>query len=423
MKYTDAINYIHSLSKFAKKKGHHNINMILNHLDNPQDKLKFVHIAGTNGKGSAAAFVSSVLRASGLKVGTFISPFIERFNERIQIDFNPIEDDALCDITSRIKAICDTMPDVHPLEFEVITAIGFEYFVENNCDVVVLETGLGGRLDSTNVITTPLCEMIMQIGLDHTEVLGNTLEKIAAEKAGIIKPHTKVVVYPYMDDESLNVIKDKCKETSSSVIIPDMDMLKVKNTDIYGSDFSYKDILDIHISLVGEHQIVNALCAIETILNLPFDISYDNIRKGLSETRWPCRFEVFKKDRLFILDGAHNPPGITSFKNTVNTVLKDKNVIFVVGMLNDKDYKNALREIKDMPKHLIVTSVPSIRQTATDEVYEYVKSLRCDAIFIEDNKSAIQKAIELSSDEDAICIFGSLYLVGDVRGFVKGICE
>ncbi len=417
MNYENALEFIHSLSKFALKKGHDNIKAILSYLDNPQDQLKFIHIAGTNGKGSVAAFVSSILKEHGLKVGTFISPFIERFNERIQINATPISDEELVLYTSKIKEICDRLPDVRPLEFEVITAMGFQYFRDNKCDIVVLETGLGGRLDSTNVIINPYAEIICQIGLDHTNILGDTIEEIAYEKAGIIKPDTKVVFYPDNPFDAYNVIKKTCDEKNCELIIPDMDKLTVHNVSSEGSDIEYKG-MNIHIPLVGKHQILNSLCAIEGVRCLPFYISDETMINGISRTKWPCRFEIFGNDKNIILDGAHNYPGILSFKNTVKDVFGDKKLIFVLGMLNDKEYKRSFDEILPLCDKLIITSVPSIRQINVREVFSYAKEIKNDALYIEDNSDALNEALKYLDSDSVLCVFGSLYLAGNMRRYV-----
>lgn len=420
MDYQNALDFIHSLSKFAEKKGHDNIKAILSKLNNPQDELKFVHIAGTNGKGSVAAFVSSILKEHGLKVGTFISPFIERFNERIQIDGVPIEDSDLVSYTERIKEICDLLPHINPLEFEVITAMGFKYFLDKKCDIVVLETGLGGRLDSTNVINNPYTEIICQIGLDHTQILGDTIEEIAYEKAGIIKPDTKVILYPDNTVEVCNVIKNTCEEKNCELIIPDINGIDVLSVSDLGSDVVYKE-MNIHIPLVGRHQILNAICAAEGVKSLPYDITDDTIIRGISNTKWPCRFEIFGEKRNIVLDGAHNHPGILSFKNTVNDVFKDKKLIFLLGMLNDKEYKRSFDEVLPLCDKLIITSVPSVRQINADEVFSYAKSIKDDAVYIGDNYDALTEALKHMDDDSVLCIFGSLYLVGNIRRFVHSM--
>lgn len=418
MTYQQALDYIHSLSKFAKKKGHDNIKKLLDKLGNPQDELKFVHIAGTNGKGSVAAYISSVLRSQGLKVGTFISPFIERFNERIQINSQPVPDDELAEYTEKIKYICDSLEDVHPLEFEVITAMGFMYFLKEKCDIVVLETGLGGRLDSTNVIKTPLVEVICQIGLDHTEILGDTIEKIAFEKAGIIKPDSKVVFYPLNNSDAYNVVENVCREKNSELIIPDVNHIKACSISASGSDVTYKG-LDLHIPLAGYHQIINAVCAVEAVRALPFNVSDISVINGIAATKWPCRFEILGRNKNIILDGAHNYPGILSLSKTLSDVFKDKRLIFVAGMLNDKEYRKSFDEIFPLCDKLIITNVPSVRQVNVEEIFSYAKCIKPDAEYIEDNQSAVKKGIEYLSENSVLCVFGSLYLVGNLRGFVE----
>lgn len=422
LEITNAEKYIHSLSKFGKKSGLDNITRLLNVLGNPQDKLKFVHIAGTNGKGSTASFVSQILIQSGYNVGLFTSPFIEVFNERIQINNQNISNDDLEKYTSIVKNAIEEIGDdnYHPIEFEVICAIGFLYFVDKKCDIVVLETGLGGRLDCTNIIKKPYVCAITSISFDHMQYLGDTIEKIASEKCGIIKENSVVCTYCDLEKSAKNVVSKFCKETNSHLYEPSIETLKIKKQ---GREniFDYKDYKNVKINLSGLHQIYNACLAIDIIDNLKnyFEISYEDIINGLNMARWVCRFEIFdKKNYTFVIDGAHNSDGVLKYTQAVKKIFNDKKIVTVFGMLNDKDFEKSVERIANISDELIITDVPSIRQTDVKPVFEVAKKIKNDTILINDNISAINKAISLADENSVICIVGSLYLAGNLRSFV-----
>ena len=409
----ECIEYIHSLKRFGKKSGLLGTLRLCEALGNPQDKLNVIHVAGTNGKGSVSAMTCNIL-SSRYKVGLYTSPYIEFFNERIQINGEPIDSASLVEYTNKVKKACDSLPDFHPIEFEFITAMGFLYFLDKQCDIVVLETGLGGRFDATNVIKKPLACAITSIGFDHTEILGDTIEKIAFEKAGIIKNEVPVFVYNDIDKDALSVIKKIASDKQSSLSVTDR--AENINCAVSGTVFSYKDNL-YHTSLVGEHQAKNACLAIEIVnyISNIFPVSFDDVKKGLSEIFWKCRFEILSGNgHLFVLDGAHNSHGIDAFLTGVSTVLKDKKKIFVFAMLNEKDYENSIKKISSVADDIIVTSVPSLRQTDAQSVYDCVKKYFPNARYIPDCENALLLASNEAKD-DAVCVFGSLYLVGNLR--------
>ncbi len=409
----ECIDYIHSLKKFGKKAGLSGTLRLCEALGNPQDKLNVVHIAGTNGKGSVSAMTCNIL-SSKYKVGLYTSPYIEFFNERIQINGEPIDGASLVEYTNKVKDTCDSLENFHPIEFEFITAMGFLYFLDKNCDIVVLETGLGGRFDATNVVKTPLACAITSIGFDHTSILGDTIEKIAYEKAGIIKKGVPVFVYNDIDKDALSVIENVASENESTLFVTDK--AKDINPTISGTDFSYNGTL-YHTSLVGAHQAKNACLAISLVncIRDSFPVFSEDIKKGLSDVLWKCRFEILSGNgHFFVLDGAHNSHGIDAFLNCVNTVLKDMRKIFVFGMLNEKDYDQSIKRISDLADDIIVTSVPSLRQTDAQEIYECVKKYFPKAQFVPDCENALSIAANAKKG-DAVCVFGSLYLVGDLR--------
>ena len=411
------IEYIHSLSKFGKKSGLSNTLKILERLGNPHKKLKFIHIAGTNGKGSTSNMINNILISHNYKVGYYTSPYIEFFNERICINNSLISADDLVEYTNRVANVLD---GITPIEFEFITAMAMLYFYEKNCDVVVLEVGLGGRFDATNVIDTPLCNVICPIGLDHTAILGETLGEIAFEKAGTIKQGSTVVISPAMHPDCINVIKEKCDETSSKLIYP----TEKPDNISYGvpyTEFTY-DGLDIELSLCGKYQITNAICAIECakVLKDKLGITDSDIKNGLKNSRWKCRFEIFDTIPPVIMDGAHNSHGIEALMESIDCYYKDTKKIFVFSMLNEKDYQKSIDLILDYADFIVATSVPSLRQTDAKEVYEEILKHTQNTVYEPDPVKALEFAKEKAkNDGAAVFVFGSLYLSGMLRKYVK----
>lgn len=422
MNVNECIEYIHSLSKFGKKSGLTNISMLLEYLGNPQDDLKCIHVAGTNGKGSTSYLIANVLKYQGYKVGLYTSPFIEIFNERIRLNGENISDIDLVKYTQKVKNAVDYLAEkgYFPIEFEVITAIAFLYYKEQKCDYVVLETGLGGRYDSTNIIKNNELCIITNIGIDHTNILGDTIEDIAYQKAGIIKEKSDVVLYP-VSDNATNVIKNYAKQMNANIYPVDLTLLEILSDTYTGSEFSYKEYKNIHLSLVGTHQIYNAVTALEAIdaLSKKIIIDKENIYKGFAYASWPVRFEVFNKDIPVVIDGGHNLQGVTSFVDSVNKYFNDKKKIFIIGMLNEKEYKKSLDYAFNIADAVIITSVPSARQTSVKEIYDYARSKHKCARVVENNFDAFVFAHKFCDDNSIIGIFGSLYLAGNMRSFVE----
>lgn len=414
----NAVDYIHSLRNFGKKAGLDNITCLLDGLDNPQRGMNFAHIAGTNGKGSVSSMINSIFVERYEKVGLFTSPFLEYFNERICVNNTPIADDDLERLTLRVKAEVERLSAEGILctVFDAICAVAFLYFKEKQCDIVVLEVGLGGRFDATNIIDSPLCSVICAIGLDHTQYLGDTISDVAFEKCGIIKTDCPVVSYPLQREEAYKVIESTCKTRNALLTVPDTNELTVKKSGIEGSIFTYKGT-EYSIPLVGDYQVYNALCAIEVAHLLGIDIS--DIRQGLSKAKWKCRFEVFDVGgKTVVLDGAHNPHGLTAFFDSATRLFADKKLHIVFGMVNDKDIANSCFALP-CDCDITVTSVPSVRGDDPYEVYSCVKNARPDAKvdYKEDNTVAICDALQ--GGADVVCVVGSLYMVGSVRKFVE----
>ena len=413
----NAVDYIHSLKTFGKKAELKNIEALLNLLGNPQNNMNFVHIAGTNGKGSVSSMLNSIFMEQGKKVGLFTSPFIECFNERISVNSAYISDDDLNRITFKIKPLVESLGQrgICCTVFDVICAVAFTYFKEQECDIVVLEVGLGGRFDSTNIIKKPKCSVICAIGFDHMQYLGSTIGEIAFEKCGIIKNNCPTVAYPLQEREAYEKIQKTCFARSSDLKIPDITKLNIKSLDITGTEFLYKNTL-YRINLAGKFQIYNALCAIETAHLLGVDD--ETIAKGLNDAKWKCRFEIFDVNgKTVVLDGAHNSHGITAFLASAEKLFADKKVHYVFSILNEKDIDASCEIISKAKGDITVTSVPSERCTNPKAVYECIKRYRDNVEYIEDNVLALEDA--LNKDSDVVCVLGSLYTVGSLRKTVE----
>ncbi|PAB59479.1 bifunctional folylpolyglutamate synthase/dihydrofolate synthase [Anaeromicrobium sediminis] len=425
MKHSEALEYIHSTYKFGSKLGLDNINYLLGLMGNPHEKLKVIHVAGTNGKGSTSNYIATVLKESGYKVGLFTSPYLEEFEERIRINGENIPKDRLGQVTSKVKECVDKMLEAgesHPTEFEVVTAIGFQYFKEEEADFVVLEVGMGGRLDSTNVVKQPLVSVITPIALDHTNFLGNTIEKIAFEKAGIIKAECPVVCYP-QEAGAIQVIKDICTEKNSKLYEVDIDKVNIKETNEYGQTFDFLEYEDVNIKMLGAHQCNNAAVAIKVleILSKDYEVNIDkkHIYEGLKKSVWPGRIEILRNDPTIIIDGAHNYHGIKSLSNLIKNNFKDKNIILGLGILGDKDVEPMVSEIAPLASKIVLTEPNNPRKMKAEDLSEIVKKY-CSHIYIEKEiKDAANKVIEISDKEDIILFAGSLYMIGEVRSLLK----
>ncbi len=400
MNYNETLNYIHSLGFFSHTAGLDRIKSVMEKLCNPQNDFRAIHIAGTNGKGSVCTFVSSTLTAAGYKVGTFVSPFITDFCERIQINGEYISRDDLCRLSQKV---IDTGAKL--TEFEFITAVGFLWFSEQQIDVAVIETGLGGRLDATNILPTPLIAVITKIGLDHTAVLGDTLPKIAAEKCGIIKDAVAITSHN-QPNEVLTVIK----EHSQYVIIPNENALNDLKISLLGNSFNYKGV-DYKTSLGGKHQIENALIAIETLKNCGLDITDGHIKAGLESAFIPARLEVVSQNPLIVIDGAHNPDGA----DALCSALKEyKDCTAIVGVMKDKNYEEVLQKTLPYCKNVICTKPDGARALSAHELANMAKQY-CDNVFIAEALPDALNNAKQKCGGNPIFVFGSLYLASQIR--------
>lgn len=402
MDYKDTLEYIHSLGNFSMSASLDRIKKVLSVLDNPQDSFKTIHIAGTNGKGSVSAMISSVLKTAGIKTGLFISPYIINFRERIQINGEYISENDLCYYAQKIK---DT--NVTLTEFEFITAIAFRYFADKKIEVLVCETGLGGRFDATNAIDNKIACVLTKIGLDHTAILGDTIEKIAYEKCGILR-ECVTISNPYQEIDALSVIKDCAK----NLVIPDVDKLEIiendsVNTYIYNGE-------KYTLNLIGDYQIQNSLTAIETVKNCGLDISYQDIYIGIRDTFLPVRMEKVQSEPLVIIDGAHNPDGATVLVKELKKY--GVNATCIVGMCEDKNYEEFLKTTLPYCKNAIVVEIENNpRSLSLEKIFE-TSSKYCKTEKAKNYESAIETAKQ-KAVENPIFIFGSLYLASGIRPY------
>lgn len=415
MNYTEALEYIHSVNWTFCKPGLERIEKLCKALGNPEKSLKFVHVAGTNGKGSFCSMLDSVLRSAGYKVGLYTSPYIKVFNERMRIDGVNIPDDTLAAITERVKPIADAMED-KPTEFELITAIAFLYFAEEKCDVVVLEAGMGGRLDSTNIIDTSILSVITGISLDHTAFLGDTVEKIAREKAGIIKNGIPVL-FGGTDEAAAQVISDKAKEKGSEFFRPDYTKIDALTTTLRGTSFEYKGRA-VKLNLLGLYQPRNAslvLEAVEILKKIGMNISDEAVREGLEAARWSARFEIINHLPLIIFDGAHNPEGISSAVESIKHYFGKEKVIVVSGVLRDKDYNYIASRLSEVAAAAYTITPKNPRALGASDFANLLSSLGVESIANESIGEALIRAVERAdrSGEAVVCL-GSLYTYVDV---------
>ncbi len=426
MNYNEALEYIHSVEWRGSRPGLSRTQELLAKLGNPEKEMKFIHVAGTNGKGSTCAMLNSVLVEAGYKVGLYTSPYIVRFNERMQINGAPISDGELAELVSEIQPIADGMED-KPTEFEIISALAFLYYKRNNCDVVVLEVGMGGRLDSTNVIESPLVSVITGIALDHTGVLGNTIAEIASEKAGIIKQGCPVV-YGGRDDEAYEVICDTAIALGSRVVRTHHSNIRIKSMSVEGTVFDYLPFLDLKLSLLGKYQLDNAATVLETVKVLNrsgFHISVRHIQKGLGNARWRARFELLAKEPPVVFDGSHNIQGITaaveSIKRFFCTGKKNKKVVLLMGVLADKDYHDMVGILSPLAARVYTVTPPSPRALASDKLASVFEGFGVESLPYETIEGGVSAAYEYARAQNMpLVMLGSLYMYGEVyESFIK----
>jgi len=420
MNYNEALEYIHGLKRFGSKPGLKRTEALAHRLGNPQKRLKFVHIAGTNGKGSTAAFLEGILSAAGYSVGLYTSPYVVRFNERIRLNNSEISDQDLADYTGRVKETVEEMVREgfeHPTEFEFITALAFLYYFEKKSDVVVLETGMGGRFDAPNIIQVPAVSVITKISYDHMEILGDTLSKIAFEKAGIIKPGGNVVTYP-QEESALQTIESVCAEKNARLFYANPDELSGIELVRGSLEFTHPVHGRIQTSIVGMHQVYNASVAIkaaEVLNNSGFSIEAADIRSGFHKASWLGRFELLRTRPDFYIDAAHNPDGVASFIDTFKRIYPGKKAIIIFGVMKDKEYETMVRELSTVAKRFIAVTPDTPRALSAD-ILAKVMAKYCNNVEFSDTiREAVEKSVLSASGDDVIVALGSLYYIGEVR--------
>lgn len=415
MNYEEALQYISGTEWFGSKLGLERVSELLERLGNPQNALKFVHIAGTNGKGSCSSMLASVLKASGYKTGLFTSPYIWRFNERMQINGKEIGDEVLAKLVERVQPVADGMED-HPTEFEIMTAVALLWYAEEECDIAVLEVGMGGRFDATNVIPCPEVAVIMNIGLDHTQILGNTVEKIAFEKGGIIKPGSKVVLYR-QKEEATEVIRTICAERCADLRISDPSALSLEFDSLEGQAFTYKGE-KYAIPLLGAHQRKNAAAVIEAACALRengWKISQDDLEHGLYSVYWPARFELCAEEPDFIVDGGHNPQCAATVVENLANYFPDQRHVLLVGVLKDKDYPELFRILNLAADEYVCVTPNSKRALDAKLLGEHLSAFGKPVTVCESIEEAVFTAIDLAGEDGMVCAVGSLYMSGQIR--------
>lgn len=419
MNYEQSLEYIHSINWTFCKPGLERIEELCEALGHPERKLKFIHVAGTNGKGSTSAMLDSVLRDAGYKTGLYTSPYIRVFNERMRVNGENISNEELARITTDIRPIADAMKD-KPTEFELITAVAFEYFWRNRCDVVILEAGMGGRLDSTNVIETSLLSIITGIALDHVAFLGDTVDKIAAEKAGIIK-RGRPVLFGGESDIAFSVISARAVQMDSDITRVDRSKINVKQTSLDGTVFDFDDHKNMKISLLGSYQPVNAACvlsAIDVLKEQGMNISEKAVREGLAAARWQARFEIVSRDPLVIFDGAHNAEGIAAAVESIKLYFKDEKVYVLTGVLRDKDYEAIAKDISKVASKAFTMTPDNPRALLAKDYAKTLASKGVEATPCSSIGEALNMAINAAKrDKKALVCLGSLYTYSSIISY------
>ena len=417
MTIEQAMELIHGVEWRGSRPGLARVRELLHRLGDPQDGLQFVHIAGTNGKGSTAAMLASILRAAGYTTGLFTSPYLERFAERMQVNGVPVPDAEFAAVCEALQPCIAAMDDP-PTEFELVTAAAMLWFRRRGCDVVVLEVGLGGRLDATNVIAAPACAVITNIGLDHTEILGDTLEQIAREKAGILKPGTRAVSYP-QTPEVRAVLHEICAQRGIPLTEADAAAIVPLTDGVDGQTFTYRGA-EYTLPLLGAHQLRNAAVALETVTALRargWRIPDAAVRAGLAQVRWPARFELLRRAPWFVLDGGHNPQCAQTVADNLARYFPGRRITLLVGVLADKDFEGIYDALLPLAERIYAVTPDSPRALTADKLcerladeYHFTAAQPYGSV-----ADALKAVLAEAGEKDVICVCGSLYMIGEAR--------
>ena len=412
----EAIQYIHSNKWQANAPGLHRIRALLSALGDPQNAVQCIHVAGTNGKGSVCAMLDSILRAAGYRVGLFTSPYIRRFQERMRADGEEITDGELAEITEYVRPFVEAMQE-RPTEFELITAIGFEFFRRRGVKYVVLEVGLGGRLDPTNVIEDPLLSIITDIDFDHTAQLGNTIQAIAAEKAGIIK-NGRPCLYGGKDSSACRTVRSIAALRQAPFHTVDRTIFKATEMTLEGTVFDFQSYIGLRLPLLGAYQPFNTaivLTALTILEKNGLTGTEEELRRGLANVRWPARFELLSRDPVVICDGGHNPQGVGAVVKSVETYFPEQKVNLLVGVMQDKDYDEMIERLRPIASHVYAVCPDNPRALSADALAGHFNSHRIPATAFDRVLDGVAQAVADSRRDDLplVCL-GSLYLYNSV---------
>ena len=418
MDFNQAVAYTHSLLRFGMRPGLERMRELMDRLGNPQDRIRTVHLAGTNGKGSTSTMISNILTGAGYHTGLFTSPYVCDFMERIQLDSRPGPRELFAGVMTRLRKIAEEMADP-PTEFEIITAAAFEMFRESGCDVAVMETGLGGRLDSTNIITAPAVCVLTSISMDHMNVLGDTLEQIAGEKCGILKPGVPVVVSGGQDPRAMAVVRRAAEEKGCPLLLPKTP--EVLESGLFGTLFRLEGA-EYRVTMPGLHQVDNAAAAVAAVRELirrGFSVSPEQMYRGIEQTVLPARIQVIRRSPLTILDGAHNEDGVRRLAQTLRAEFPERKMVFVCGMMADKDYDRAMELLADLAGELIAATPGNPRALAAERLAECARCHGIPAQTVEDPAAACREGLRRSEETGGpLVVCGSLYLAGDVYSYL-----
>lgn len=416
MNYVEALEYIHSVSWKGSRPGLGRTRELLSLMGNPEKKLKFVHIAGTNGKGSTASMTASILEKAGYTVGLYTSPYIFTFNERMRVNKENISDSDLVSVTEFVKPLADKMAD-SPTEFELVTCIAFEFFYRKKCDIVVLEVGMGGELDSTNVIESPEVSVITNIGLDHTDFLGDTLEKIAETKSKIIKENSVAVLYPSTKGVE-EVVENRCRHVGTRLIKADFDAVISKEKSLSGQTFDYKSFKNVKLPLLGKHQLNNVatvFAVIDALKSKGWNIPDKAVVDGIESVRWQGRFELVSEAPTFIVDGGHNPQCAAALFENVKEYLGDKKLVVLTGVLADKDFESMYADMATLTAEFVTVTPPNPRALKSEKLAEYLTRFGKPVTPAPSIEEGVKLAKERAGEKGAVLAYGSLYMVADIE--------
>ena len=425
MNYQQSRAYIRDAEKYAGGAlDLTNIKELMKRLGNPQDQLKYIHVAGTNGKGSVIAYLYTTLTKAGYHVGRYISPSVYSYREKIETEGRPISREAFAEQTTRVAAVIEEMTAeglAHPTPFEIETAVAFLFFAEEKCDPVILEVGMGGITDATNLITTTELAVLVPISMDHQSFLGNTISEIAEKKAGIIKPGSSVVTIG-QETEALEVIKKTGAEAGADVCVADVSEAEVLEADFTGQRFCYKGE-EYTLSLAGSYQTENAVLALETLRILDergYHTTLGQRKEGLWATRWNGRLTIIHKDPLFIVDGAHNPAAADMLEDSVRKYFKDRRLFFIMGVFKDKDYPYIIRKLCPYAEQILAIETPdNPRALPAEELAEAIRPYNANVRAEKNIPRAVEELFEMAGKDDVILSFGSLSFIGEITRIVN----